>query len=293
MTITPITATHPLLRLPETVARQFVEAGGVRTHFLEAGDPSHPHLVLLHSAEFGGRAEFSWPLSIDAFARAGFHVVAPDMVGFGRTEKLFNFSDRSGFRVRHVRAFLDALGIESAFFAGNSFGGSIILTIAAEPEPVWPIRGIVAVNGGGYSPDNDARRVLTHYDGSREWMRRLLAVLFWDPRFFEDEAYLDARWQASVEPGAWEAVAAARLARPGSERGFESTGRGNPSRITVPVLICAGKQDLLREPDCWDGLQAAIPGSRLHLFDPGRHCPHLEYPAEFNAVAIDFLQALL
>jgi pimeloyl-ACP methyl ester carboxylesterase len=245
-------------------------------------------VVLLHSAEFGGRAEFSWFASIGPLAEAGFHVLAPDMVGFGGTEKIFNFSDRNGFRVRHVRAFLDALGVTSAHFVGNSFGGSIIQTVASDPQPAWPIRSIVSVSGGGFAPDNDARKVLTHYDGSRDGMRRILQVMFWDPQWWRDEV-VEQRWRASIEPGAWEAVAAARLAPPGVEKGFGSE-RGDPSRIRVPTLIVGGREDLLREPGCWEDLHARIPGSQLKIFSPARHCPHLEFPDEFNALAIDFLR---
>src|SRR5918999_1390154 len=119
---------EPALHLPACVASRFVMAGGVRTHYLEAGQ-GQP-LVLVHSAEFGGRAEFSWRYNIAALAER-FHVYAPDMVGFGRTEKIFNFSDRNGFRVRHLRSFMEVLCLESAHFMGNSAGGSMILTEAA------------------------------------------------------------------------------------------------------------------------------------------------------------------
>ena len=47
---------------------------------------------------------------------------------------------------------------------------------------------------------------------------------------------------------------------------------------------------LLREPGCWEDLHARIPGSQLKIFSPARHCPHLEFPDEFNALAIDFLR---
>ena len=266
----------------------FIWAGGVHTHFLEAGPADGEPVVLLHSAEFGGRAEFSWPLTLGALGEAGFRVLAPDMVGFGRTEKIFNFSDRNGFRVRHISAFLEAIGVSSAHFVGNSFGGSILQTVAAADEPAWPICSIISVNGGGFAPDNDARKVLTLYDGSREGMRALLQVLFWDPRFWSEE-YVDQRWRASIEPGAWEAVAAARLARPGVERGFGSE-RNDPARIRVPTLIVGGREDLLREPGCWEDLHARIPGSELKIFSPARHCPHLEFPVQFNALAVDFLR---
>jgi 2-hydroxymuconate-semialdehyde hydrolase len=243
--------------------------------------------VLIHSGEFGGRAEFSWGYNLDALAEH-FHVYAPDVVGFGRTEKLVNFSDQANYRVRHVSAFLEVLCIGAAHFMGNSFGGSLILTVAAADRPAWNIRSIVASSGGGFAPDNDARKVLTNYDGSREGMREILKVLFYDSRWWSDEM-VDERWQAALEPGAWEAIAAARLAPPGKEKGFGSA-RGDPANIKVPVLLTGGDRDLLREPGCWDDLHARIPSSELKIFSPARHCPHIEFADEFNRLAIDFLQ---
>ena len=184
---------------------------------------------------------------------------------------------------------MDALCIDSAHFMGNSFGGSLILTVASQPRPAWNIRSIITVSGGGNAPDNEARRILTNYDGSREGMREILKVLFSDSRWWADDI-VDERWHASLEPGAYEAVAAARLAPPGKQRGFVQSPRGDVSRITVPTLIVGGDQDLLREPGCWPELQAAIPGSELKIFSPARHCPHIEFADEFNRLALDFLE---
>jgi 2-hydroxymuconate-semialdehyde hydrolase len=272
--------------LPPGVASRYVMAGGVRTHYLEAG--AGEPLILLHSAEFGGRSEFSWRYNLAALAER-FQVYAPDMVGFGRTEKLFNFSDRNGYRVRHLRSFMEVLCLNSAHFMGNSAGGSMILTAAAQDLPAWNIRSIVSISGGGHAPDNDARKVLTRYDGSREGMRAILEALFWDERW-RSEQEVDERWRASIEPGAWEAVAAARFAVPGLEKGFGSE-RADVSRIKVPTLIVGGDRDLLREPGCWDDLHQRIPGSRLKIFSPARHCPHIEFADEFNRLALDFLTA--
>jgi pimeloyl-ACP methyl ester carboxylesterase len=210
------------------------------------------------------------------------------VVGFGKTDKLVSFSNQAGFRIRHIRAFMDALCIESAHFMGNSFGGSLIFTAASEPQPAWNIRSIISVSGGGLAPDNEARRVLTHYDGSREGMREILKVLFFNSRWWTDDL-VDERWQAALEPGAWEAVAAARLAPPGKEKSFVQSPRGDVSRISLPTLIVGGDQDLLREPGCWTELHAAIPGSELKIFSPARHCPHIEFADEFNRLALDFL----
>jgi pimeloyl-ACP methyl ester carboxylesterase len=182
---------------------------------------------------------------------------------------------------------METLCIDSAHFMGNSFGGSLLLTVAAQEQPSW-MRSIVSVSGGGFAPDNEARKALTNYDGSREGMRAILKVLFWDERWCSEE-HVEERWRASIEPGAWEAVAAARLAIPGQEKGFGSE-RGDPTRIRVPTLVVGGDQDLLREPGCWQDLHEKIPNSELKVFSPARHCPHIEFAEEFNALAVAFLE---
>ncbi len=264
---------------------RFVQVGPIRAHYLEAGQ-GEP-VVLMHSAEFGGRAEFSWRYNIGALAEH-FHVFAPDMLGFGRTEKIYNFSDPYGFRVRFIRDWMDTLCIPSAHFIGNSFGGSLILTVAATQPVSWKIRSIVTSSGGGLAPVNEARTILNDYDGSRDWMRRILQVLFWDERWWSEDQ-VEERWRASLEPGTWPATAAARLTTPGATRGLppERPGYAN---VAVPTLITGGKEDLLREPGTWEELHATIPGSELHVFSPARHCAHIEFAEEFDRLAIDFIK---
>ena len=271
--------------LPPGVHSRFVIANGVRTHYLEAGQ-GEP-LILIHSGEFSGRAEFSWRHNIAALAEH-FRVYAPDVVGFGRTEKVFNFSDPRGFRAQHIKAFMDVLCLESAHFMGNSFGGGLIHDVATQERPLWNIRSFVSVNGGGNAPDNDARKIMNGYDGSPEWMRQTLQVLFYDPKWWTDDI-VEERWRASIEPGAWEAVAAARFALPGPQKG-SVPDRGKPENIKVPTLVVGTDRDPLREPGCWEDLHRRIPNSELKVFAPAHHSPHIEHADEFNRVAVEFLK---
>ena len=55
------------------------------------------------------------------------------MLGFGLTDKIYNFTDPAGFRVRFIRDWMDTLCIPSAHFMGNSFGG-IETVLGAEKE---------------------------------------------------------------------------------------------------------------------------------------------------------------
>ena len=270
--------------LPDGVNSRFVQVGPIRAHYLEAG--AGEPLVLMHSAEFGGRAWFSWRHNIVALARH-FHVFAPDMLGFGLTDKIYNFTDPAGFRIRFIRDWMDTLGIPSAHFMGNSFGGSLILTVAALQPVAWNIRSIVTSSGGGFAPVNEARSTLNDYDGSRDGMRRILRVLFWNERWWSEE-HVEERWRASLEPGTWPATAAARLVTPGAPRAMPPE-RPDYRNVAVPTLITGGKEDPLRDPGTWEWLHSQIPGAELHVFSPAHHCAHIEYADEFNELAIEFI----
>ncbi len=279
------------MNLPEGVKSRFIQVGDIRTHYLEAmpsdgqvegRDP----IILAHSAEFSGRAEFSWRCNIAELGRH-FHVYAPDMTGFGRTDLVYSFTDPVGFRIRHLRRFMETLCLGPAHFIGNSFGGGLVLQIAAQEELGLKVRSVVAVSGGGKAPDNDARKTLTDYNGRREEMREILRVLFFDEKWWADE-FLEERWRASREPGAWEALAVARLAPEGEKRAFQPM-RPDYGKIRCPVLVVAGAQDLLRFPTYAEEMQNEIPGAAVKVFDRSRHCSHIEYAEEFNQLVIDFI----
>ena len=93
-----------------------IVVGDIKTHFLDAG--SGPDLVLLHGGEYGASAEITWRSNIEALA-GDFHVVAPDLLGWGQTDKIYSFSDPAGLRIKHLQNFLETLGISKAFFVGN------------------------------------------------------------------------------------------------------------------------------------------------------------------------------
>src|SRR6266478_2737493 len=100
----------------------FVEVDGIRTHYLESGE-GQP-VVLLHSGEFGGCAELSWEFTIPKLAER-YRVVAPDWLGFGETDKLYDFGGGQARLIKHMRRFIEIMNLDEADFVGNSMGGSI------------------------------------------------------------------------------------------------------------------------------------------------------------------------
>jgi pimeloyl-ACP methyl ester carboxylesterase len=268
------------------VESKFVKVDGIETHYFEAG--RGPHLVLLHSGEFGGCAELTWEYNMEALAQH-FHVLAPDWLGFGRTAKFYDFEDMWHTRIRHMAAFVRTMGVDRAHFVGNSMGGTMLLYIAQMKPCPLPIDKVIAVSGGGNVIDNAARQVLNSYDGSLDHMRKIVQTLFMNPKVRDDEAYVVRRQEAAMVPGAWECTAAPRLRVPGRP----ALGLSRPmtyADITAPVLIIAGEHDNLRNPGYGEELQREIPSSTLYVVKGAGHCPQIDAPEEFNRVAIDFLQ---
>ncbi|MCC7272082.1 MAG: alpha/beta fold hydrolase [Alphaproteobacteria bacterium] len=125
-------ALEPLDRstLPPGVRARFVDGiNGLRMHVLDAGDPGHPCLLLLHGFP---ELAYSWRAVMPALAAAGFHVVAPDQRGYGRTtgwDAAYD-GDLGAFRllnlVRDAMGLVAALGHRSvAAVIGHDFGASV------------------------------------------------------------------------------------------------------------------------------------------------------------------------
>jgi pimeloyl-ACP methyl ester carboxylesterase len=270
---------------------RYATLDGMRTHLLEAGVGGRP-LLLLHSGEYGGCAETSWQHLMAPLAQGGYHVVAPDWLGFGRTDKVVDFADPKGRRLRHIAAVIESLGWTAPAIVGNSMGGTYLAQDLASDRPVLSASAAVLVSGGGFVPDNDARRATLDYDLSREGMRRILATVLYSPALSQDEEYLTWRHELSRIPGAWQCTASARLRPPGQWVGGGEFGKPDDTRyerIGCPTLVVAGAQDPLRLPGYADELAARIPDAELLSYEDCGHMPNIEHPDRFAGDLLSFL----
>ena len=272
----------------------FVSIDGVRTHYIEAGAVHRgrrPSVLLLHSAEFGGAAELSWEFNIDALGQH-YHVIAPDHLGFGRTDKIFDFNGQFNRRIDHIRRFIEVMCLGPVHVMGSSMSGGLCLTVAARQDPDWPLRSVTCCSGGGDAPNNEARKTLNTYDGTREHLRKIVEVMFVDQAWAKNEAYLDRRLELANLPGAWEATAAARFKAPFRDGSGERRERDSIdyAQIKVPTLVFAGRHDTLREPGYTDGFVPKIPDCELHMFEKAGHMGNIECADEFNTRVLKFLK---
>ena len=116
--------------LPAGIRSRFVErVNGLRVHILEAGEPGRPLLLLLHGFP---EIAYSWRKIMPALAAAGFHAVAPDLRGYGRTTGWSANYDDDLTPFRLLNAVRDALGLvaalgyrDAAAVIGHDFGASV------------------------------------------------------------------------------------------------------------------------------------------------------------------------
>ena len=154
------TATDPIgpydaAALPSGMRSRFINNGnGLRMHFLETGfgSDSRPLVVLIHGFP---ELAYSWRAVMPALASAGFHVIAPDLRGYGRTSGggLAYDDDASDFlflnEVRDILGLVFAVGYRSAAVVGHDWGSSIAAWCALVRPDVFRSVALMSVPFAG------------------------------------------------------------------------------------------------------------------------------------------------
>jgi pimeloyl-ACP methyl ester carboxylesterase len=127
-----MTTNLPAIPLPSTIRSRYVDGiNGLRMHVLEAGfeTKGRPCMLPLHGFP---ELAFSWRKVMPVLAAAGYHVIAPDQRGYGRTTGWDADYDGDLASFRLLNLVRDALGLVSAFgyrhvdaVVGHDFGSSV------------------------------------------------------------------------------------------------------------------------------------------------------------------------
>ena len=267
---------------------QRVMAAGIDTNYLDEGTGSGVPVVLLHGSGPGVSGYANWRLTIPTLA-AERRVLAPDLVGFGYSERPTDYQYVMDTWIGQVEDFVDTLGLDQYSLVGNSFGGALALRLAAENRdridrlvlmgsvgvPFEITAGLDAV--WGYEPSVDAmRRVLDYFAHNRELI---------------DDDLATARYQGSIQPGFHESYAAMFPAP--RQRWVDAMVTADDAirSINCPTLIVHGREDRVIPRATSARLFDLIPDARLHMFGQCGHWTQIEHAAEFNALVASFLAA--
>jgi pimeloyl-ACP methyl ester carboxylesterase len=168
-----------------------------------------------------------------------FYVLAPDMLGFGGTDKAV-FLDRSShaYRTAHLTSFLDTVGVEGPVdVVGNSFGGALALRALVGPERM-NIKSVVSISGsGGPWRTQTAIDELGRWDGTISDLARVVNLLIDDGDAYD--AHLAERMDWASAPGHVRAIRAPSLPLPDSLRPRIQRILGLPSWRARRILSCS------------------------------------------------------
>lgn len=269
---------------------RWVQLGDEHLHVIEAGE-GEP-LLLIHGF-------FVWSYfwrkvipGLSQFAR----VIAPDLRGFGLTERLPEKRLDLWAQADLLIDLMDELSIQRAVLCGHSMGGEIALRIALRhPERV---SGLVLASSAGYvqrpSTGWERRLLATPMLG-----RLLIRLLVANPRF-AGKAMRDAYFDGEMDPtdlGAYLLPgylprASRTMARMLLEIDFGATAH-EISRVQHQTLLLWGQEDPWIPVSHGLRLHQALPNSHLTALPHCGHSPPEEHPAAFTAAVRSFWRSLV
>ncbi len=254
---------------------------GAKIRYLEAGDATKPKVILLHG--LGASAE-SWQFTVPALA-ANYHVIAPDQVGFGKSDKpLLKY--RVGTYADFLDKFMAELKIEKASLVGNSMGGWVAGLMAVK----YPnrVEKIVLAGAAGIIPANVNTDTIYQLNNStRDEIRANLKLIFANPLLQNNEALVDQFMTARITAN--DGYTINSLIE--SIRRREDFLNDRLGEIKKPTLIIWGKQDGLLPVSDAALFNKGIAGSQVVIFENCGHVPQFEKAAEFNKAVLEFLGA--
>ncbi len=281
-----------------------MEGRPVRMAYMDV-KPERPNgqtLVLLHGKNFSSDY---WVNTLRTMSDYGYRVIAPDQIGFGKSSKpeiRYSF----GQMVDNTVRLLDHLKLSRVVVIGNSMGGMLAVHFARRhPDRVL---ALVLENPLGledYAPSippqetaNLVRLEMAQTPASyRNFVKSYFPV--WKPEY---ERFVEqyARVQFSGEYPRFAQVSALTY-----QMIYEGPIYNELPKLTVPTLLVIGQADrtvfgrrfappeavkaLGNFPQLGRSAQQRIPGSTLKEFKGVGHVPHLEDPARFHAVVVDFI----
>ena len=283
---------------------------GIRLFCLESGPADGPLVLLLHGFP---EIAYSWRHQIGPLGEAGFHVVAPDLPGYGRSDKPDVTYDCEWINATLI-GLVDALGAERVVIAGHDWGGLLVWIMARQyPEriagvigvntpdlprppvpPVQILRGVIARPAvlPRAVPGPRCRRVGVLVGRSRARRLRRRDVPRARDRGRRRVPARGARGlQACVSRPTGALTPPLEYYR-NMDRNWELTAAIADRTIDVPCLMISADDDRVLTPAMADGMEARVPDLEKIVIEHCGHWTQQEHPQETTAAMLAYLRRL-
>ena len=262
-----------------------IRAAGIDTNYHDIG--SGEPVFLIHGSGPGVTAWANWRLTMPVLAER-FRVIAPDMVGFGYTERPADIRYTMDGWVEHALGVMDALGLEQTHLVGNSFGGALALALAIRAP--HRVKRLALMGSVGVSfPITPGLEAAWGYTPSIENMRALLDVFAFDRKLVNDDL-ARLRYEASIRPGFQESFASMFPAP--RQRGIDAMASRDADICALPheTLLIHGREDKVIPTATSQRLFELIPRAQLHLFGQCGHWTQIEHAGRFTQLLTNFFE---
>lgn len=261
--------------------------GPLDIHYVERGEGPN-HLLFLH----GFRAHtYTWRHLIDPLAKAGYHVWAIDLIGYGLSDKPDDAPYTIDFFAEQVKAFMDAKNISQAHFVGSSMGGGLALNVALTfPEQITSLTLIGAL---GYPLDLPFHLTIGRYLGQlwAPFMGPSIIRSGLEEIIFKKEMISQEQVDAYCLPYRFPGGITASLLTLGQ---FDNQKLKKISAcysmIRRPLLIVWGEYDTLIPKTHYEKFLADFPSAQCLLIPNCGHIPQEEEPSQVLSSLLNFLQ---
>lgn len=252
---------------------------------------SGPALVAVHG--FGDRSD-TWAPVATGLADSGLEVIAPDLPGFGASDRPSGVSYAHQVQAQRLLATLDALNLKRFALLGHSLGGLIAMELVlTAPDRVWALVIEASALPASYAPGRVAKRLVELADRGQAdrvaaWLRSILSI----PGF--------GALAVRAASGTWLSPATLLdyLAEaPGSAEVLLRIAATAPSAnlvarlasLRVPTLVIWGGRDRVIGPGHGVRLAGSLPAAKFVLYPEAGHSPHADQPERFVADLTSFL----
>lgn len=268
--------------------------GDITVKYLEWGRPQLPKLLLLHG--FADSKDGVLPYAKELSRR--FHVIAPDLPGFGESEKparvVYNLEQFDTWIMR----FADKMHFDRFVLAGHSLGGAIAAEVAGKaPERV---QRLILISAAGLVPTNDGdniyERILNGHNpfevSSYDDFREFFSLIFSDPHKapLPVKNYLYMKFAANRT---WyHKIFLDMMGDISNEDLIDKRKREQIkkfSTIKTPTLVVWGTQDGFFPESIGNWMHRTVPDSRYAIIDGAAHMAPMEQADKLAKLTLSFL----
>jgi pimeloyl-ACP methyl ester carboxylesterase len=250
---------------------------GCHVFYLEGGSANGPPVVLIHG--LGSKAQQDWVALAPYLVRAGYHVYAMDLLGYGRSGKPPELSYSIREEAKFVESFLDSRHLTSVALGGNSMGGWIAATVALDRPEL--ITRLMLFDSAGMKFQLSFDQAL-FTPQTNEQVDQLMTVV--SPNLPSLPQFVKADYIRRTKRYGWVTQRALASMASGADDLDEKF-----SALKMPLLIVWGKQDVMTPLSLGESMHRAAPQSVLAIYDG---CGHIAVVTCMNQIAPTVLSFL-